>query len=57
MKLPFKRLITLLAGTALAGLAGRRPQGNPLQCRARPDAGTQNSGGGVTDVFEEPADL
>ncbi|CAM3347556.1 MULTISPECIES: ABC transporter substrate-binding protein [Pseudomonas] len=51
MKLPFKRLITLLAGTALAGLV---QAADLKEIRiAVPDlsAGTQNSGGGVTDVL------
>ena len=51
MKLPFKRLITLVAGTALAGLV---QAADLKEIRiAVPDlsAGTQNSGGGVTDVL------
>jgi sulfonate transport system substrate-binding protein len=51
MKLPFKRLITLVAGTALAGLV---QAADLKEIRiAVPDlsAGTQNSGGGLTDVL------
>lgn len=51
MKLPFKRLITLAAGTALAGLVHAA---DLKEIRiAVPDlsAGTQNSGGGLTDVL------
>ena len=51
MKLPFKRLITLVAGTALAGLVHAA---DLKEIRiAVPDlsAGTQNSGGGLTDVL------
>ncbi|TFY88250.1 nitrate ABC transporter substrate-binding protein [Pseudomonas kairouanensis] len=51
MKLPFKRLITLVAGTALAGLVHAA---DLKEIRiAVPDlsAGSQHSGGGVTDVL------
>ena len=53
MKLPFKRLITLFAGTALAGLVHAA---DLKEIRiAVPDlsAGTQHSGGGLTDVLRE----
>ncbi|KAF1028542.1 MAG: putative aliphatic sulfonates-binding protein [Pseudomonas sp.] len=53
MKLPFKRLITLLAGTALAGLVHA---GDLTEIRiAVPDlsAGTQHSGTGIVDVLRE----
>lgn len=52
MKLPFKRLISLFAGTALAGLVHAA---DLTQIRiAVPDlsAGSQHSGGGVTDVLQ-----
>ncbi|WP_332847376.1 ABC transporter substrate-binding protein [Pseudomonas lactucae] len=53
MKLPFKRLITLVAGTALAGLV---QAADLKEIRiAVPDlsAGSQHSGGGITDVLRE----
>ena len=53
MKLPFKRLITLLAGTALAGLV---QAADLKEIRiAVPDlsAGSQHSGGGITDVLHQ----
>ena len=53
MKLPFKRLITLVAGTALAGLV---QAADIKEIRiAVPDltAGTQHSGGGVVDVLRQ----
>ncbi|WP_025855494.1 ABC transporter substrate-binding protein [Pseudomonas sp. CHM02] len=53
MKLPFKRLITLLAGTALAGLV---QAADLKEIRiAVPDlsAGSQHSGGGITDVLRQ----
>lgn len=53
MKLPFKRLITLLAGTALAGLVHAA---DLKEIRiAVPDlsAGSQHSGGGITDVLRQ----
>ncbi|MBW1250122.1 ABC transporter substrate-binding protein [Pseudomonas tolaasii] len=53
MKLPFKRLITLFAGTALAGLVHAA---DLKEIRiAVPDlsAGSQHSGGGITDVLRE----
>ncbi|MDF3203309.1 ABC transporter substrate-binding protein [Pseudomonas sp. 1912-s] len=53
MKLPFKRMITLVAGTALAGLV---QAADLKEIRiAVPDlsAGTQHSGGGVVDVLRE----
>ena len=52
MKLPFKRLISLFAGTALAGLVHAA---DLKEIRiAVPDlsAGSQHSGGGVTDVLQ-----
>ena len=52
MKLPFKRLISLFAGTALAGLV---QAADLTEIRiAVPDlsAGSQHSGGGVTDVLQ-----
>jgi sulfonate transport system substrate-binding protein len=53
MKLPFKRLITLLASTALAGLV---QAADLKEIRiAVPDlsAGSQHSGGGITDVLHQ----
>jgi sulfonate transport system substrate-binding protein len=53
MKLPFKRLITLVAGTALAGLV---QAADLKEIRiAVPDlsAGSQHSGGGITDVLRD----
>ena len=53
MKLPFKRLITLLASTALAGLV---QAADLKEIRiAVPDlsAGSQHSGGGITDVLRQ----
>ena len=53
MKLPFKRLISLFAGTALAGLVHAA---DLKEIRiAVPDlsAGSQHSGGGITDVLRE----
>lgn len=53
MKLPFKRLITLFAGTALAGLV-HAAELKEIRI-AVPDlsAGSQHSGGGITDVLRE----
>ncbi|AZF13757.1 ABC transporter substrate-binding protein [Pseudomonas sp. R3-18-08] len=53
MKLPFKRLITLFAGTALAGLV-HAAELKEIRI-AVPDlsAGTQHSGGGITDVLRQ----
>ncbi|MDY7063784.1 putative aliphatic sulfonates-binding protein [Pseudomonas extremaustralis] len=53
MKLPFKRLITLLASTALAGLV---QAADLKEIRiAVPDlsTGSQHSGGGITDVLRQ----
>ena len=53
MKMPFKRLITLLASTALAGLV---QAADLKEIRiAVPDlsAGSQHSGGGITDVLHQ----
>lgn len=53
MKLPFKRLMTLFAGAALAGVV-HAAELKEIRI-AVPDlsAGTQHSGGGVTDVLHE----
>ncbi|KRP62652.1 ABC transporter substrate-binding protein [Pseudomonas orientalis] len=53
MKLPFKRLITLFAGTALAGLV-HAAELKEIRI-AVPDlsAGSQHSGGGITDVLRQ----
>nr|WP_314560105.1 ABC transporter substrate-binding protein [uncultured Pseudomonas sp.] len=53
MKLPLKRLITLFAGTALAGLV-HAAELKEIRI-AVPDlsAGSQHSGGGITDVLRE----
>ncbi|CRM25777.1 Putative aliphatic sulfonates-binding protein precursor [Pseudomonas sp. 37 R 15] len=53
MKLPFKRLITLFAATALAGLV-QAAELKEIRI-AVPDlsAGSQHSGGGITDVLRQ----
>ncbi|MBD8098122.1 ABC transporter substrate-binding protein [Pseudomonas fluorescens] len=53
MKLPFKRLITLFAATALAGLV-QAAELTEIRI-AVPDlsAGSQHSGGGITDVLRQ----
>ena len=53
MKLPFKRLITLCAATALAGLV-QAAELKEIRI-AVPDlsAGSQHSGGGITDVLRQ----
>ncbi|MDF2793679.1 MAG: nitrate transporter substrate-binding protein [Pseudomonas orientalis] len=53
MKLPFKRLITLFASTALAGLV-QAAELKEIRI-AVPDlsAGSQHSGGGITDVLRQ----
>jgi sulfonate transport system substrate-binding protein len=57
MNIPFKRVITLLAAPALAGLLAFSAHADELkEIRiAVPDlsAGTQNSGGGVVDVLRD----
>ena len=57
MNLPFKRVINLFAAPALAGLIALSAQAAELkEIRiAVPDlsAGTQNSGGGITDVLRD----